>query len=152
MDSKSIARRDSEKLTYGIQKLRPFAGPGMIEIYPLAALGCLRDFLRMRESILNLAGQVPGIAKFEVDQVTIAEIVLNGFRPGSNDRFAQCKILKNPCRSVNFGKDIFMVRYNTEIAGGNGFYDSVQVLNTKIINVVLEISFAGDLHHVVQER
>src|SRR5438876_11743076 len=56
MDSKSIAGFDSEKLTYSIQKLRLFARPGMVEIYPLAALRCLCDFLRMRESILNLAG------------------------------------------------------------------------------------------------
>src|SRR6266513_3040158 len=93
-----------------------------------------------------------GIPKFEKDQVAIAEIILNGFRPGSDDRFAQCKILKDPCRGVNFGKDIFMVRYDTEIAGGNGFYDSVPVLNTKVINVVLEVSFTGHLHHFLQER
>src|SRR4051812_11709162 len=107
----------------------------MVEIYPLAALRCLRDFLRMQESILNLTGQVAGIAKFEVDQITIAEIILNSFRPGSDDRFAQSKILKDPCWGINFGKDIFLVRYNTEIAGGNCFYDSVQVLNAKIINI-----------------
>ncbi len=47
MDSKAIASRGSEKLTYGIQKLRLFACPGMVEIYPLAALRCLRDFLRI---------------------------------------------------------------------------------------------------------
>src|SRR6266550_1068440 len=124
----------------------------MHEIYPLATLRCLRDFLRMREGILNLAGKVAGIAKFEVDQITIAEIILNSFRPGSDDRFAQSKILKDPRRGINFGKDVFLVRYNTEIAGRNCFYDSVQVLHAKIINVILELSFARDLHHLVQER
>src|SRR5437773_11913726 len=47
MGSKSVAGRDLKKLTYGIQKLRLFARPGMVEIYPLAALRRLRDFLRV---------------------------------------------------------------------------------------------------------
>src|SRR2546421_10621467 len=88
INSKSIASRDLEDLIYGIQKLRSFPRPGMVEVYPLAALRYFRDFLRMCEGVLNLAGKVCGIAKFEKDQVAIPEIILNSFRPGSDDWFA----------------------------------------------------------------
>src|SRR5882724_144016 len=105
----------------------------MVQVYLLTALRCLRDFLRMREGILNLAGKVYGIAKFEKDQVTIAKIILNRFRPGSDDRFAQCEILKDARWRIDFSKDIFVVRYDTEVTGANCFYDSIQVLNAEVI-------------------
>ena len=79
----------------------------------------------MREGILNLAREICGIAKLKEDQVTIAEIVLNSFGPGSDDRLAQGKILKDACWRVNLSEDIFLVRYNAEVAGSNCFYDSI---------------------------
>src|SRR6476469_3114755 len=123
----------------------------MIEIYPLAALRCLHEFFRMRIGILNLARKIARVSQFEKDQLLIGEIILDSFGSGSNDRLTQGQILKDPGWCVDFSKDVFLVRYDAEIAGIYCVDNSVQVLNTKIIDILLKLPLSHRLHHLFQK-
>src|SRR5207248_9301333 len=91
------------------------------------------------------------VAKFEQDQVLVAEIVLYTARFRCNHRLCERQIFKDPCGRIDFSEDIAVIGDDPEVAILDCLDDLVKVARAEVIDVSVESPLLGRFHHFLEE-
>src|SRR3712207_81009 len=92
-----------QQLADRVQQRRFLPCPGMREIHFLSALDGLRYVARIRVGEFDFAREIVRAAEIEIDQVLVAEIILNALCLRRDDWFAEREILEDARRRVDLG-------------------------------------------------
>lgn len=95
---------------------------------------CLH-FAWVEKGIRNFFSQVLRASEIEIDQIFIAEVILDAPRARRDYWLSHCETLENPGGCIQFGENIAVIRHNAEIAAANRFNDLLQISRAEIMDV-----------------
>src|SRR5436190_7027128 len=105
----------------------------------------------MEKGELDFSRQIVGISNVEKDELIIAKVIPNSFRPWGNYRFRKRKIFEDTRWRVDFSEDVAVVRDYPEVTILDRLHDLLEISPAEIIDNALESPFLGGFHNLFEE-